>query len=136
MALLWMLWFGLWHGLIGIPVPAEPAMDRSFRWVLLTLFAGMAVDVAVTAASAYQEEAGNERGILALQANLTGGRTSLNGELAYVKCRFQDQAGAWHESRLYLSLDRHPLALNAALRGGQFPIPVQVKYDPDWPPRC
>jgi hypothetical protein len=135
-ALLWTLWFGLWHGVLGKPVPAGPATDRAFRWVLLTLLAGMAVDVSVTAASAYQEAAGYRRAVLSPQAELTGGRPSLNGHLAYVTCRFQDQAGDWHESHLSLELNRHPPGLGAAIRAGQFPVPVSIKYDPDWPPRC
>ena len=134
-AVVWMLWFGLWHCALGVPVPDRGA-DRTFRLVLLALLTGLAADAAGTALLAYREEAGNERRVPARQAHLTAGRTSVNGELAYVDCRLQDQAGAWHQTRLCLDLDRHPPALEAAVRGGQFPIPVPVTHDPDWPPRC
>jgi len=132
-ALAWMLWFGLGHCAFGIP---ERNADRTFRWALLTLMAGLAADTAGTALLAYREESGNERKVPARQAQLTGGRTSLNGELAYVHCRFQDQSGTWHETRLCLHLVLHPPALQDAARKDQYPIPVQVTHDPDWPPRC
>jgi hypothetical protein len=135
-AVAWAVWFGLWYGLLGKPVPTGPVAGRTFWWVLLTLLVGLVVDAAVTAVSAYREETGRERAVAAPRAELTGGRTSLNGDLAYVECRFQDQNGNWHESLMSLSLNRHPPALGAAIRAGQFPIPVQIKYDPDWPPRC
>jgi hypothetical protein len=134
-ALLWTLWLGLWHGVFGIPLPLRAASDRGFWWVLLTLCVGMTLDGLVTGASAYQEEAGNRRAVPSPQAFLTAGRASLNGELAYVACWFQDQAGGWHESRFDLAMERHP-ALAAAIQGAQFPIGVQIRYDPDWPPRC
>lgn len=131
-----MLWFGLWYGVFGKPMPTGPAADRAFRWVLLTLLVGLAVDAAVTAVSAYREEAGSERAVASPRAELTGGRTSQNGKMAYVECRFQDQNGNWHEGWLSLELNRHPPALGAAVRAGQFPISMPIQYDPDWPPRC
>ena len=135
-AILWTVWFGLWHGVLGKPFPAGRAKDRGFRWVLLTLFTGLAADGIGTATNAYQEGAGYAGRVQSPLAELTGGRTSEKGGRAYMACRFQDQAGGWHTSRLSFSLNKPHPALEAIIRGGQFPVPVQIKYDPDWPKRC
>ena len=135
-ALLWVLWAGLWYGVLGRP-PRPTGLGRAgLVWVAVTLGVGMAADVATTALSAYQEAEGKGRAVAAVRAELTDGRTSANGEYAYVSCRFQDRQGAWHDSRIDLQLVGHRPALDVAVRAGQYPIPADVTYDPEWPPRC
>ena len=135
-ALVWVVWAGLWYGVLGHP-PRPTGLGRTgLIWVIVTLSIGMAADVATTVLSADQEREGKGRAVAARRAELTDGRTSVNREYAYVSCRFQDQRGGWHDSRIDLQLTGHRPALDAAVRAGRYPIAVEITYDPEWPPRC
>src|SRR5262245_20129842 len=134
-ALLWVIWFGVNHSILGQVLPDAQSGDPEFRYLLASLFVAFAVDVATTAATAYNEQAGGRRAIQAA-GQIVGGRPTRNGRKAYLVCRFQDRNRVWHEGHLQVRLLNQPPAVQDDLRQGRLPVPVVVRYDPYWPPRC
>jgi hypothetical protein len=134
-ALLWVIWFGVNYSILGRRLPDARSGDPEFRYLLASLLVAFGVDMATTAATAYEEETGHARAIQAA-GQIVEGRPTMNGQKAYVQCQFQDRAGVWHESRLQVGLRDQPPAVRDAIRQGRLPVPVVVTYDPDWPQRC
>lgn len=131
LALAGLLWVGLWYAALGRPAP--PA--RSRLALAAAVAAALAVDLVSAVAVAHDEVAGWDRSV-AVPGEIVGGRPTANGQKAYLMCRFQSPDGAWHQGELQVRLSDQPPAIRAAVAGGQFPIPVTVRYDPEWPPRC
>ena len=112
-SLVWVLWAGVWYGLLGRP-PAPRGLGRTgLVWVVVTLGLGMTADVATTVLSAYHEDEGKDRAVPAGRGELTGGRTSINGEYAYVTCRFQDRRGVARQPDRPALAGSHRPALDA-----------------------
>jgi hypothetical protein len=131
LALAGLIWFGVRYSLLGWP---GPPTRRSRLAIAAGLILAMGVDLAAGLAVASGEVAGRDRAVVAA-GQIVGGRPTVNGEKAYLRIGFQAN-GAWHESELQVRLADQPAAIQAAVEGGQFPIPVRVHYDPAWPPRC
>jgi hypothetical protein len=134
-ALLWVVWFGVAYGLLGRPLPDARSGDPEWWYLLASFLVAFGCDAAITVATAVEEETGPARAVQ-VAGQVVGGRPTVNGRKAYLLCRFQDGAGAWHESHLQVGLWDQPPAFRDALRQGQFPLPVLVNYDPQWPQRC
>jgi hypothetical protein len=134
-ALLWVVWFGVNYGILGRPLPGARSGDPEWRYLLASFLVAFGFDAAITVATAAEEGAAPARA-LQVAGQVVGGRPTVNGRKAYLLCRFQDQAGAWHESHLQVGLSDQPPAVQDAIRRGQFPVPVLVNYDPHWPRRC
>jgi hypothetical protein len=134
-ALLWVIWFGIYYCIFGRPLPSSCSPDPEVRYLVGSLLIAFTVDVAATQTSASDEEAGHARAV-PTAGQIVGGRPTMNGEVAYVVCRFQDQLGVGHDSRLQISLADQPPPVRDAIQGGRFPVPVPITYDPEWPQRC
>jgi hypothetical protein len=127
-----LIWFGVRYAVLGRPGrPSRPSRLALAIGLVLT----MGVDLAAGLAVAAGEVAGRDRAV-ATAGQIIGGRPTVNGEKAYLRVGFQDANGAWRESELQVRLADQQAPIQAAVAGGQFPIPVSVHYDPDWPPRC
>jgi hypothetical protein len=132
-AILWLIWFGVRYAVIGWARPADCGAT-SRRAVAAGLVLAMGIDLGSALVVAAGEMAGRERAVMT-PGEIVGGRPTANWEKAYVQCRFQTPDGALHETWLQVRLTGQPAAVQA-VAGRQFPIPVRVWYDPDWPPRC
>lgn len=134
-ALIWFLWFGLRYCLLGHPLPNTSPGNAEYLYVLVSLLGAIAIDVAISGITAYHEVSGESRKVM-VRGEIIGGRPTMNEELAYIDCRFQDTGQAWHESHHRVGLADQPLPIREAIRLARFPIPVHISYDRDWPQRC
>ncbi len=135
-AFLWFAWFAFRYCILGTPLPTVSKRDAEFFSALLTMISAVVISIGMTVAIAVAEESAVLRAV-AVPGAIVGGRTSYNGELGYLACRFQGMDGRWYDGKMQINLDREiPPAGAKAVRDKQFPIPVQIAYDPQWPPRC
>jgi hypothetical protein len=134
-SLLLLIWFGIKYSVLGRVLPDAPSANREFRHVLIGLTLAIVVDLVITAIAGYKEFVAEERAVRAA-GQIVGGRLSVNGSVGYVECQFQDENGASHHGRVQIWMGSQPSVAGNAIRQSAFPIPVRLRYDPEWHARC
>src|SRR5437763_10938428 len=74
--LLWFVWSGVHHGLLGQPLPESPSKDSERRYLLHTLAGAFAIDLVVSGITARHEETGRERAV-SVRGEIAGGRPTV-----------------------------------------------------------
>jgi hypothetical protein len=82
------------------------------------------------------EEAEGKASAQVTDGEIVAGRATVNKKKAFLHCRFQDTKGLWQDGWLQVGIEDQPAALRQAIEAEQFPIPVRIIYDPNWPSRC
>jgi hypothetical protein len=135
-ALFGLAWFTIRYAVLGRTRPADQKRGARARLLLAAgLIWSHGIDLTSALLTASGESAGWARAAVA-DGQIVGGRPSVNGEKAYLLCRFQTPDGGWHEGWVHVHLAGQVPAVRGAVERGQFPVAVQVRYDPAWPPRC
>jgi hypothetical protein len=134
-AFIGLIWFWTRYCLLALPPPDTDSEPIVSRCLWLSLFAALWLDITITVLTAGQEQVGQEQAI-EVQGAIIVGRPTMNGEKAYVTCRFWGEDQSWHESYHQIGLVDQPPPVRQAIQAGQFPLPTRIAYDPRWPARC
>lgn len=143
-ALFWYLFFLLsrgWHDTKKNPIQSTSRV-QGWPWSMVimafTIPLGMIGDAMITFWH-LNEEITARRGSLPAVADVVASswHEFKSGAVKYqLVCRFLDQNGHDQQVSLFVRSGSIPVGLEQTVRETQFPVVVNVFYDPNWPGRC
>jgi hypothetical protein len=114
----------------------EPRKER-LGLVLASFAIGIAIDVAVTLLTVYEENSTFQNASRA-DAQVISARARRfreSGVMFYIEARFQDAHGAWHDVVFTSDNSKPPPQLRSDLLAGAMPKKLAILYDPGRPAR-